>query len=142
MIWKTKPSMTYINTLNKDSMAGFLGIEITEFGDDYVKAKMPVNERTKQPMGLLHGGASVVLSETIGSIASFLMIDADKQSVVGIEVNANHIRGAKSGYVYSITKPIKTGRTIHIWQTDIYDELERMICTSRLTVMVVDNDIK
>lgn len=128
--------------MNKKSMAGFLGIEIIEFGDEYIKAKMPVDEKTKQPMGLLHGGASVVLAETVGSIASYLVIDSNLASVVGIEVNANHIRGATKGFVYSLTKPIKTGRTIHIWQTDIYDDLERLICTSRLTVMVVANDLK
>ncbi len=137
MIWKTKPSLSAVNDINKSSMAGYLGIEITEIGDDYLKAKMPVDHRTKQPMGLLHGGASVVLSESIGSIASFLLVDMSVEYIVGIEVNANHVRAATEGYVYCTTKPVKIGRTIHIWTTDIIDDQGQMICTSRLTVMVV-----
>lgn len=136
MIWNVKPDVEVINKINKGTLVENLGIEITEFGDDYVKAKMPVDQRTKQPMGLLHGGASVALSESVGSMASWLIINDHKKSIVGVEVNANHLKSAKEGYVFSITKPIKLGKTLHVWNTDIFDEKNNLICNSRLTVMV------
>jgi len=139
MIWRTKPDLNVINNFTQNTLASHLGIEVTEFGDDYVKAKMPVDARTKQPAGLLHGGASVVLSESIGSVASFCLIeDISRQSIVGVEINANHLRAVKDGFVYSITRPIKIGRTLHIWNTEIYDESDNLVCVSRLTVMVID----
>lgn len=137
MIWKAKPSIEVINKINKHTLVDQLGIEIVEIGDDYIKSKMPVDQRTKQPVGLLHGGASVVLSESMGSIGSWLIVGDDRKKVVGIEVNANHIRSASEGHVYGITKPIKIGRTLHVWNTDIFDDAGKQICTSRLTVMVV-----
>jgi len=139
MIWRTKPDLNVINNFTQNTLASHLGIEVTEFGDDYVKAKMPVDARTKQPAGLLHGGASVVLSESMGSVASFYLIeDISRQSIVGVEINANHLRAVKDGFVYSITRPIKIGRTLHIWNTEIYDESNNLVCVSRLTVMVID----
>ena len=139
MIWRTKPDLNVINNFTQNTLASHLGIEVTEFGDDYVKAKMPVDARTKQPAGLLHGGASVVLSESMGSVASFYLIeDISRQSIVGVEINANHLRAVKDGFVYSITRPIKIGRTLHIWNTEIYDESDNLVCVSRLTVMVID----
>lgn len=98
---------------------------------------MPVDHRTKQPMGLLHGGASVVLSESMGSIGSWLVVGDHSKKVVGIEVNANHLKSAHQGHVYGVTKPVKLGKSLHIWNTEIYDENETLICISRLTVMVV-----
>ncbi len=137
-IFKNIPSINEINQFNGNSMAGFLGIEITEIGDGFIKAKMPVNNKTMQPMGLLHGGASVVLSETIGSVASYFCLeDRTKEYVVGIEVNANHLRQAKEGFVTSVTKPVKIGRTLHVWNTDIFDSNDKLVCSSKLTVMVV-----
>lgn len=136
MIWKIKPEIDAVNQFNQNTLVAHLGIEITEIGDDYIKAKMPVDHRTRQPMGLLHGGASVVLSESLGSMASWL-IDADPtKKVVGVEVNANHLKSAKEGFVYAITKPVKLGKTLHVWNTEIYDEDQNILCTSRLTVMV------
>jgi len=136
MIWITKPSVEVINNMMKNTLVEHLDIEIVEIGDDYIKATMPVQEKTRQPMGLLHGGASAALSESIGSIASFLIIeDLSKEAIVGVEINANHLRAVKSGKVTSITKPIKIGRRIQVWNTDIYDEQDRLACTSRLTTM-------
>ena len=117
-----------------------LGIEFVEIGDDYLVAKMPVDKRTIQPMGLLHGGASVVLAETLGSLASVLLIDdISKQAAVGLEINANHLRPATSGYVYGTVKPIKIGRRTHVWQITIRNEEKKEVCISRLTTMIVDN---
>ena len=137
MIWKVKPDIEVINNFNKGTLVEHLGIEIIALSDDFVKARMPVDHRTRQPMGLLHGGASVVLSESMGSMASWLVAGDAGKSIVGIEVNANHLKSAKDGYVYSITKPIKLGRTLHIWNTEIFDANENLICISRLTVMIV-----
>lgn len=138
MIWKVKPEIDIINSVNSNTMVSYLDIEITEVGDDFIKAKMPVDHRTKQPMGLMHGGASAVLSESIGSIASWLMVGDPHKAIVGIEINANHLKSAKSGYVHSITRPIRIGGTIHVWNTEIFDEQHELVCVSRLTVMVKD----
>lgn len=139
MIWKNEPSIEALNNINKNTLASHLGIEITEVGEDYIKAKMPVDKRTKQPMGLLHGGASVALSETMGSIASVLIIeDITKETIVGIEINANHLKSVKSGFVYSTTKPIRIGRRIQVWNTEIYNEKKELICVSKLTTMRVE----
>ncbi len=140
MIWKIKPDLEIVNNISKNTMASHLGIEITEIGSDFIKAKMPVDHRTRQPMGLLHGGASVVLSETIGSIAATLTLDdMAKESIVGVEINANHLKSAKSGHVYSITKPIKVGRTLQVWNTEIFNEQNELICVSKLTTMKITN---
>ena len=136
MIWKVKPDVEVINNFNKDTLVAHLGIEIVEVGEDYIKSKMPVDHRTRQPMGLLHGGASVVLSESVGSMASWLVTADQTKNIVGIEVNANHLKSAKSGFVFGITKPIRIGRTLHVWNTEIYDEDDNLLCVSRLTVMV------
>ncbi len=139
-IWKTDPSIEALNDIGRSSLPGHLGIEFIEVGDDYIKAKMPVDKRTKQPMGLLHGGASAALSETMGSVAGVLIIeDPSKQSIVGVEINANHLRSAKNGFVYATTKPIKLGRRLQVWNTDIHDDEGKLICTSRLTTMIIDN---
>jgi len=136
MIWKVKPDVEVINNFNKDTLVAHLGIEIVEVGSDFIKSKMPVDHRTRQPMGLLHGGASVVLSESVGSMASWLVTADQTKNIVGIEVNANHLKSAKSGFVFGITKPIRIGRTLHVWNTEIYDEDDILLCVSRLTVMV------
>ncbi len=137
MIWKEKPDAEAVNNFTVNTLAHYLGIEVTEFGDDYVRARMPVDSRTKQPLGLLHGGASVVLSESIGSMASWLITADPAKNIVGVEVNANHVKSARSGFVYSITRPVKLGRTLHVWNTEIYDEDNNLLCVSRLTVMIV-----
>ena len=138
MIWKNAPTTEGLNMIQKGSMGEHLGIEFTDIGEDYLIARMPVDHRTRQPMGLLHGGASAVLAETLGSVASVLLQDDITQtSVVGIEINANHLAAAKKGFVYGKVSAIKTGRTIHVWQIEITDEDQRKICISRLTVMIL-----
>jgi 1,4-dihydroxy-2-naphthoyl-CoA hydrolase len=122
-------------------MVGFLGIEFTEVGPDYVCAKMPVDERTRQPMGLLHGGASVALAETLGSIAAYCTIDADKQYCVGLDINANHIRGVSEGFVYGKASPLHLGRSTQVWEIRITDEAGKLVCISRLTMSVLDRKL-
>jgi 1,4-dihydroxy-2-naphthoyl-CoA hydrolase len=137
-IWFNKNlQLNHFAHLGKDSMGELLGIEFTEIGDDYIKATMPVDQRTKQPFGLLHGGASVVLAETLGSVGAALVVDMEKYNCVGLEVNANHLRGVKQGIVTGIAKPVHIGATTQIWDIRIYDEREKIICISRLTVAII-----
>lgn len=134
------PENTDLHSLQemaKGSMVEFLGIEFTGFGKDYLIAKMPVNEKTRQPFGLLHGGASVVLAETLGSVASNLVLEG-KQISVGLEVNANHIKSVKEGYVFGTAKAIHLGKKTHVWSIEIKDENNNMVCVSRLTAAVID----
>jgi len=128
-----------INSMNKNTLMEKLGIECIELGDDYVVSKMPVDQRTHQPMGLLHGGASAALIESIGSMGSTLLLDITKQHPVGIEINANHVGGIRSGNVIAKGKIIHAGKRTHLWQVDIHEEgSKKLICTGRLTVMIVD----
>ncbi len=143
MIWKNNPTIEGLNALSDNTINDTIGIEFTEIGDDYIIARMPVDQRTRQPMGLLHGGASVVLAETMGSVASTLLIeDLTKQSAVGVEINANHLSSARSGFVYGRVEAIKTGRRMHVWQIRITDEKGKDICISRLTTMIIDISFK
>jgi 1,4-dihydroxy-2-naphthoyl-CoA hydrolase len=138
MIWKQKWTIEHLNSFSKNTMQEFLGIEFLEIGDAHLKAHMPVNERTKQPMGLLHGGANVVLAESLGSVASVMCIDVEKQTVVGLEINANHLKAVYDGLVYGITKPIHLGRTIQVWEIKIYNEADQITCISRITNAVLE----
>ena len=138
MIWFQDYDLDTLNGIRNANMAGHLGIEFLEIGDDYLKARMPVDEKTKQAFGILHGGASCVLSETLGSVAAWMCIDPDKQRAVGVEINANHIRSVSEGYVTAICKPIQTGRKIHVWNTEIFKEDGKLACTSRLTCAILD----
>lgn len=125
--------------MTKNTMSGHLGIKFTAYGDDWLEASMPVDHRTRQPMGLLHGGASAVLAEELGSLASHLCIDdISKYSVVGIELNCSHLRAAKAGEVVGRVKAVKTGRRTHIWSIEIFDQDGKQINVSRLTTMVVE----
>lgn len=126
-----------IRPLSNNTMGDHLGIEFTEVGEDYLKARMPVDHRTKQPYGLLHGGASAALAETLGSVASALVVDHSKFNCVGIEINANHLRGVREGFVTGIVKPLHIGKTTHVWDIRIYDDHEKLICVSRLTVAII-----
>lgn len=128
-----------INAMSKGNMLEHLGIVCTEVGSDYITATMPVDHRTQQPYGLLHGGASVVLAESLGSIAAHCMIDPQKQYAVGLDINANHIRGVKSGIVTGITKAIHIGRKTHVWEIKIHNENDKLVCISRITMAIVDN---
>ncbi len=138
MIWKKAFTLDELKAMHKNTMPEFIGIEFLEVGDDYIKARMPVNEKTKQALGLLHGGASVVLAETIGSISSAMCIDREKQTCLGLEINANHIRAVNSGYVYGITSPIHLGRSTQVWEIKIYDEENRLTCISRITNAILE----
>lgn len=138
MIWNKSYDLKSINEFHKNTMQQFIGIEFIEIGDDYIKAKMPVNEKTKQPHGLLHGGASVVLAESLGSLGSVLCLDPDKKTCVGLEINTNHIRAVREGFVYGITKPIHLGKTTHIWEIKIHDEQNRLTSVSRITNYVIE----
>ena len=137
-IWFAEPSLPALNALAKDTLIEHLAIEITAIGDDFITAKMPVDRRTVQPFGLLHGGASVVLAETLGSIAAMLCVNSAEKVCVGLEVNANHVRAARSGSVVGTVRPVHVGNSTQIWQTHIVDEKERLVCISRLTVAVLD----
>lgn len=127
-----------LNARGKDTLVEHLGIEITNIGENFIEGKMPVDKRTKQPEGLLHGGASAVLSETLGSIAANCCVDNSKQYCVGLEINANHIRGVKDGYVYGKAEALHIGRKTQVWETKIYNEEKKLVCVSRLTLSVVD----
>lgn len=138
MIWKNKPDIILLNDLSKKTAVEHLGISFTDIGDDYLEATMPVDHRTIQPAGILHGGASVLLAETLGSVASSLCVDNfSTQLPVGIEINANHIKSAKSGLVTGRAYPVKIGRTIHIWNIEIKDETGDLVCISRLTTTII-----
>ena len=130
-------SISDVQPLGKNTMGEHLGMVFTEIGDDYIKATMPVDHRTKQPYGLLHGGASVALAETLGSVGAALTVDPLKAICVGQEINANHLRSVRSGLVTGIAKPIHIGARSQVWEIKIYDEREKLVCISRLTVAVL-----
>lgn len=137
-IWFRKDlSLEKLMPLGKGTMSEYLGIEWLELGEEHIKAKMPVDHRTIQPYGLLHGGASCVLAETLGSVGSAMVVDHEKFFCVGLEINANHIRSAKEGYVTGTVRPIHIGRQTHVWDIQITDESGKLICISRLTVAVL-----
>lgn len=138
MIWFKKDlQLADINALGRNTMGDHIGIEFTETGPDFIKGRMPVDNRTRQPYGLLHGGASCVLAETLGSVASALVIDPGKFLCVGLEINANHIRGVREGFVTGIATPLHLGSSTHVWDIRIYDEREKLVCVSRLTVAIL-----
>ena len=127
-----------VNTFNKNTLMEVLGIECIEVGEDFIKSRMPVDHRTHQPLGLLHGGASAALIESIGSMGSVLLLDTSKEVPVGLEINANHIRGVKEGSVIATGSILHAGKKTHIWQVDIHEEnTGKLVCSGRLTVMVI-----
>ena len=136
MIWKRHLSLEELNATSVNTLVAHLGIVYTRLGDDTLEAEMPVDARTHQPFGLLHGGASVVLAETLGSVAGYLCSEGE-QKVVGLEVNANHIRSVRSGRVRGICRALHAGSRHQVWQIDILDEQDRLCCSSRLTTAVV-----
>lgn len=135
MIWKRAFTLEAINAMSQGNMVGLLDIRFEHIGEDVLEASMPVDSRTQQPFGSLHGGASVVLAETLGSVAGFLCTDGE-QKVVGLEVNANHLRAVRSGRVRGICRPLHTGGCHQVWQIDIFDEQSRLCCSSRLTTAI------
>jgi 1,4-dihydroxy-2-naphthoyl-CoA hydrolase len=137
MIWSRDYTVEELNGRPKGHIGDLIGIEFTEITNDSISARMPVNEKTHQPYGILHGGASVVLAESLGSVASNMIIDSNKYIGVGLEVNANHLRPVKSGFVTGICKPIHIGGKTHVWDIRLYDDKGKMNCVSRLTVAII-----
>ena len=139
MIWFNKNlKIEDLKNLQPNTMSSLLEMEWVEVGDDFLRLRMPVNDKTKQPYGLLHGGASCALAETIGSIGSFLVIDSTKKLCVGLEINANHVKSARDGFVTATAKPLHLGNFTHIWDIRIEDDNSNLVCISRLTVAILD----
>jgi 1,4-dihydroxy-2-naphthoyl-CoA hydrolase len=137
-IWFNKElSIGHFSQSSDGAMSEHLGIEWTELGENFLKARMPVDHRTKQPYGLLHGGASCVLAETIGSVASAMVVDPARFQCVGLEINANHVHSATNGYVTGVAMPLHLGKSTHVWDIRIYNENDKMVCVSRLTVAII-----
>ena len=134
---ETKDKTRKINEFNAKTMVGHIGIEIMEVGGNFVSGRMPVDERTTQPYGLLHGGASVAFAESLGSLAGSFHVDLEKEAVVGIEINANHLKSVRSGWVYGKATPVKIGKRIQVWNINITNEDKEAVCISRLTLAVV-----
>lgn len=139
MIWYQKEkTLEDLNNLGANTIAATLGITFIEFGADYLVAKMPVNHNTKQPFGLLHGGASAVLAETLGSVAGWLCVNPAKKACVGLEINCNHVKGMKEGFVFGRVTPIHIGGSTHVWNIVITNEANKIVCVSRLTLAVIN----
>lgn len=138
MIFQRKPTLDQLNKSGKETLVSQLGIEFTEVGSDYLVATMPVDSRTIQPMGLLHGGASVALAETLGSVGASLTLDPSKQACVGLEINANHLRAVRDGLVRGVASPLHLGRSTQVWEIKLFDETEKLCCISRITMAILD----
>ena len=136
-IWKQPLDLARINGWSRGTMMETLDIRFTDFGDDWLRGTMPVDHRTQQPFGLLHGGASVVLAETLGSSAALLTLDIEKEVAVGLDINANHIRGVRGGIVTGTAKALHLGRTTQVWEIRIEEEQGKLVCLSRLTMAVI-----
>lgn len=139
-IWHVRPELDRLNAPSVGHLGTFVGIEFTRVGDNELEARMPVNERTRQPYGILHGGASVVLAESIGSVASHYVTDPTLFRAVGQEINANHLRPVSDGYVTATCRPIHLGRSSHVWDIRICDDQGRLSCISRLTVAIINRE--
>ena len=144
MIWfgGKRPSLDTLNPVHKDTLQRHLGMEVVACGDDWLTLRMPVDERTRQPFGRLHGGASVALAETAGSMAANLCVDPEQSVAVGLEINANHIRPAYDGWVHATARPEAMGRTTQVWSIRIEDESGKLVCISRFTVAVIPKERK
>lgn len=136
-IWHSEPNLAQINKLNEATLGQNLGMQFTEVGSDYLIATMPVDERTKQPFGLLHGGANVALAETLGSVASLLVVNSELFIGVGMEINANHIKAVFNGKVTGICKPLNIAGKTHVWEIKIYNEAQELTCISRFTCTII-----
>ena len=139
MIWFKDYTADFLEGLRNANMGEHLGLELTQVGDDFLEGRMPVDHRTTQPFGILHGGASCVLSETLGSVAAWMTIDPDKYRAVGLEINCNHIRAVTEGFVVGRCTPLHTGRRTQVWQTDMFEEATgKRTAVSRLTVAIIE----
>ena len=136
-IWKKPIALDALNAASAGNAVGHLGIEFTEVGDDFIRAQMPVDARTRKPFGLLHGGVSVALAETLGSVAGNLCVDTTKEMVVGLEINANHVRAMRGGRVTGTARALHVGRSTQLWEIRIENDEGKLVCVSRLTLAVV-----
>jgi 1,4-dihydroxy-2-naphthoyl-CoA hydrolase len=136
-IWRSPQTIEELNGNRQGTLIGTLGILFTEIGADFVRGTMPVDARTVQPYGLLHGGASVALAETLGSMGAAMCVDADEYQVVGQEINANHVRAARSGLVTGTARAVHLGGRTHVWAIDIVNEAQKLVCISRITMAVI-----
>lgn len=136
-IWQTKLTLESVNERSRNTMMEFLGIECIEIGDDYLVAKMPVDHRTRQPIGIMHGGASCVLAESVGSTAANCCVDQNKFYCVGLDINTNHIRSIREGFVFGTAKPFHLGKSTQVWSIEIVDEKKQLISVNRLTMAVL-----
>lgn len=141
-MWYKHPTIQALNDRPKNHLSALLGIEFSELTENSLSATMPVDERTRQSFGILHGGASVVLAETLGSVASTLIVDPDKWVAVGLEINANHLRPVSKGHVKGICTPIHIGKKTHVWDIKIFNDQEKLTCVSRLTVAIIPKQEK
>jgi 1,4-dihydroxy-2-naphthoyl-CoA hydrolase len=139
-IWKSTPTLAQLNEVQRKTLGQHVGIQITEIGADFLRGTLPVDERTKQPAGLLHGGASVALAETLGSVAATLCLEPGRQAV-GLEINANHIRAARSGTVIGTARPVHIGSRTQVWSIEIVTEDGKIVCVSRLTLAIIDKGL-
>jgi len=137
-IWHQPITLDELNAYQQDTLVSHLGIRYTGMGDDWLKASMPVDARTKQPAGILHGGASVALAETLGSTGANLVVDRKTKLCVGLEINANHLRPMRDGEVSGIARPLHVGGSTQVWEIRISDPAERLVCVSRITLAVLD----
>ena len=135
-IWKKPIDLSTLNATNDQTASQHLGIEIVELGDDFLRGRVPVDHRTKQPFGLLHGGVSVVLAETLGSLGAYYA-SPEGHNAVGLDINANHLRSATSGWVTGTARPVHLGRTTHVWQIELHNENNELTCISRITMAIL-----
>jgi 1,4-dihydroxy-2-naphthoyl-CoA hydrolase len=139
-IWVTDIDLTKIYERSKNTMPEYLGVEFVEVGDDYLAARMPVNERTRQPIGIMHGGASCMLAETVGSVAAQFCVDIKEYYCVGLDINTNHIRSIREGYVIAIARPFHLGLSTQVWGIEIKNEEGKLISVNRLTMAVLKRE--
>jgi 1,4-dihydroxy-2-naphthoyl-CoA hydrolase len=137
-IWVASPTLAALNRMHEGTLARTLGIVLTELGEDYLRGTMPVDARTIQPMSLLHGGASLALAESLGSVAAICCVDRSRHSCVGQEINANHVRAARAGIVTGTARPFHIGARSHVWGIEIRDDTARLVCVARITMAVLD----
>jgi 1,4-dihydroxy-2-naphthoyl-CoA hydrolase len=140
-IWRSLISLDELNGANRETLNANLGMVFTDIGEDFIRGTMPVDARTVQPYGLLHGGASVALAETLGSIGAAMCVDATQFQCVGQEINANHVRAARSGLVTGTARPVHIGGRTHVWSIEIVNDAEQLVCISRITVAIIKRGV-
>jgi len=141
MIWFKPFTVNDLNRMSENTLMARIGIEFTAIGDRHLEARMPVDKRTVQPAGILHGGASAALAETIASVGAYLTVDPSKKYCVGLELNANHLKSMREGWVYAHGKPLHMGKTTQVWDIEISNENGNLVCISRMTMIILEKNI-